>query len=328
MSSSSFTMSLLSLNCLYRSPLLALLPLPCPLLSCPLLRLPSSLPAMLSPSCHYCPTCPAYVTHTWGQPHWRARASPPPPKSGLGGQCRVFWPPRPVRRPEGARRPLGAWGGRRGGQVWVLSGQRSSAGPPLPHFTGLWPPTKPHLTQAHFEFTGWPGGRREQQLLLPTPAHSARNKLEWVRACTAQPDQAGRGKVGAPRASKSAEERDWRLPTLRSHLACLRTSYLSPTCALGHAASAAESPRVQIGTCFFVSPPMPSLTCNLVAATTQSFGKQMLGYCGEARKCANIVPNLATCEKCTGTKVNDRSPHHALVYTLKVHPLTNLTEYE
>jgi len=69
-------------------------------------------------------------------------------KSGLGGQWQVFWPPRPVRRPEGARRPLGAWGGLRGGQVWVLSGQRS-AGPPLPHFTGLWPPTKPHLTQAH-----------------------------------------------------------------------------------------------------------------------------------------------------------------------------------
>ena len=54
------------------------------------------------------------------------------------------------------------------------------------------------------EFTGWPGGgRREQQLR----AHSARNKLEWVRACTAQADQAGRGKVGAPRASKSAGSR-------------------------------------------------------------------------------------------------------------------------
>ena len=95
------------------------------------------------------------------------------------------------------------------------------------------------------EFTGWPGGgRREQQLR----AHSARNKLEWVRACTAQADQAGRGKVGAPRASKSAGgSQTAALPTL---LPCLRTSYLSPTCALGHAASAAQSPRVQIRNLF------------------------------------------------------------------------------
>ena len=154
-----------------------------------------------------------------------------------------------------------------------------------------WPVASYQATPHSGSLVSSPAGRdgREQQLRRLTPAHSARNKLEWVRACTAQPDQAGRGKVGAPRASKSAEERDWRLPTLRSHLACLRTSYLSPTCALGHAASAAESPRVQIGTCFFVSPPMPSLSCNLVAAATQSVGQQMadVGYCGEARKCAN-----------------------------------------
>ena len=104
MSSSSFTMSLLSLSCLYRSPLLALLPLPC---NCPLLRLPSSLPAMLSPSCHYCPTCPAYVTHTWGLPHWRAKAS----KVQFGRPVAGFLAPKTCQEAGGGEEAFGGLGG-------------------------------------------------------------------------------------------------------------------------------------------------------------------------------------------------------------------------
>ena len=93
-----------------------------------------------------------------------------------------------------------------------------------------WPVASYQATPHSGSLVSSPAGREGgESSCLPTPAHSARNKLEWVRACTAQPDQAGRGKVGAPRASKSAEERDWRQPTLRSHLACLPAHLLPVT---------------------------------------------------------------------------------------------------
>ena len=146
MSSSSFTMSLLSLSCLYRSPLLALLALPCPLLSWPLLRLPSSLPAMLSPSCLYCPTCPAYVTHTWYKTLGEAQGLTTTSKVRLRRQLAGFLAPKTRQEAGRGEEALGGLGGPEGGPgVGFLSrGAGSSAGPTTPSLHS--PPSKPHLT--------------------------------------------------------------------------------------------------------------------------------------------------------------------------------------
>ena len=105
--------------------------------------------------------------------------------------------------------------------MWVFyPGSGSAAGPPLPNFTGLWPPTKPHLTQSHF--TGWQGCRalgREQQLPLPrTPP-----EINWSGSGPVQPRSLTRPRQGRGATRlKSAEPQ----PAHLTSLPCLAP----PTC--------------------------------------------------------------------------------------------------